>query len=56
MASRAQSDQDQVIGALVALDDLVRNPGQGAAEIVGVEDAALGSHGTQLLGGLTGPR
>jgi hypothetical protein len=40
-AARAQTDEDQVIGATMALDDLVRHADKHPAEIVGVEDAAL---------------
>jgi hypothetical protein len=44
----------------MGFDDLVGNPDQGPAEVVGVEDAALGwqlgGHGHELLGGLSGPR
>ena len=37
-AAGVQADEDQVLGAVVALDDLVRDPGVGPAEVGGVED------------------
>jgi hypothetical protein len=56
VTARPKTDEDQVIGPAMAFDDLVGNPNQGPSEVVGVEDAALGWHGHELLGGLSGPR
>ena len=38
-APRVEADEDDVVRAMVALDDLVRDAGVGPAEIVGVEHA-----------------
>ena len=40
-AARAQADQDERLDALVALDDLVRQSGNGAPDVVGAEQLFL---------------
>ena len=46
-AAAADADEDERVGAAVALDDLVRDARQRAADLIGVEDGALG-HGCSL--------
>ena len=36
-AAGVQPDEDQIVGTVVALDDLVRDPGVGPAQVRGVE-------------------
>ncbi len=56
--SRVEADEDDVVRAVVALDDLVRDTGQRAAEVGGVEDvgpqdrggARFGNGGTTIDG------
>ena len=36
--ARVEADEHDVVGAVIALDDLVRDAGQRAAEVGGVED------------------
>jgi len=50
----ADADEHEVVGAAVALDDLVRDAGHGSAQVVRVQDAPF-AH-PSLLGGLAGPR
>ena len=47
----ANAHQDQVIGPAVALDDLVRDAGEGATQLVGVKDAAF-AHAAECSPGM----
>ena len=53
-AAGVQADQDHFVGAVVALDDLVRDPGQRPAQIGGVEDVGAQDRCIQIAGEGTG--
>ena len=55
-AATLEADQSDAVEAAVALDDLVRHPGDGPAHVVRPEDLlAACSHGCSCRTGLTGP-
>jgi hypothetical protein len=40
-AAAADADEDKIGGTTIALHDLVRDAGQGPAQLIGAEDAAF---------------
>src|SRR5579885_3359476 len=50
-AAGADADQREPLGPAVALEDLVRDPGQGAGHLAGVHDQPLGRFALLLHGG-----
>ena len=59
-APGVEADQHDVVGAVVALDDLVRDPGQRPPEVGGVEDVGAEDRGIERgvgsgVGSVNGP-